>query len=139
MNKILRWEKINFIEDGCGGLIYKILDVENSELKNIEMSMCIFEPGEIAKLHYHKVMEEIYFVLEGNGEIEIDGEWLKIKKEDCIAIPVGVKHRIRNTGKQKQLKFLSINSPYWQNDDMILIGERFDMKKGDTEPVKKLI
>ena len=119
MNRILNWGKINSIEDGCGGLIYKVLDIGNSELKNIEIAMCIFKPEEISKLHYHKIIEEIYFVIDGEGEIELDGKWEKIKTEDCIAIPIGVRHRIKNVSKEKHLKFLSINSPHWEVGDMI--------------------
>ncbi len=122
MDKILNWKKINSIEDGCGGLIYKVLDIDNADLKNVEVAMCLFSPEETAELHYHKIMEEIYFILAGEGEIELDGIWSKVKEEDCIAIPVGVKHRIKNISKKKQLKFLSINSPHWQADDMIRVS-----------------
>ncbi len=118
---IINWKDKRIIEDGCGGIIYKILDTENSELRNVEISMCIFSPGEIADLHYHEVMEEIYFILEGEGEIEINDTWHKIKAEDSIAIPLKTKHRIRNTSKNNHLKFLSINSPHWRKEDMIRI------------------
>lgn len=116
---ITNWKKTNTIEDGCGGIIYKILDVDNSELKNVEIAMCVFSPGEIADLHYHEVMEEIYFFIEGEGEIELDGIWHKVKAEDAVAIPVKKKHRIRNSSIEKPLRFLSVNSPFWREDDMI--------------------
>jgi mannose-6-phosphate isomerase-like protein (cupin superfamily) len=102
------------------------LDTENSELKNVEIAMCIFRPGEIANLHYHNKMEEIYFILEGEGEIEIDGKWYAIRPEDSIAIPTGRKHRMKNTSNDRVLKFLSINSPSWQMSDMILINKVFN-------------
>lgn len=120
MAQIINWKDLNKIEDGCGGVIYKVLDVENSGLRNTEIAMCIFPPGEIANLHYHEKMEEIYFVLEGEGEIELNGEWHRIKAEDSIAIPVGIKHRMRNTSEDNILKFLSFNSPEWQQLDMII-------------------
>lgn len=120
MINIVNWKELDRIEDGCGGVIYKILDIDNSGLKNIEIAMCIFEPGEIANLHYHEKMEEIYFVLEGEGEIELNGEWHRIKAEDSIAIPVGIKHRMRNKSEDNILKFLSFNSPEWQQFDMII-------------------
>jgi mannose-6-phosphate isomerase-like protein (cupin superfamily) len=120
---IINWQVLNKIEDGCGGIVYKILDTENSELKSVEIAMCIFSPREVANLHYHKKMEEIYFILEGEGEIEIDGKWHTVKPEDSIAIPIGKKHRMKNTSNDKALKFLSINSPSWQISDMILNKE----------------
>ncbi|MDQ7786732.1 MAG: cupin domain-containing protein [Thermodesulfovibrionales bacterium] len=120
---IINWQVLNKIEDGCGGIIYKILDTENSELQNVEIALCIFSPGEIANLHYHNKLEEIYFILDGEGEIEIDGKWHRVRPEDSIAIPIGKKHRMRNTSNKKMLRFLSINSPSWQISDMILIEE----------------
>ena len=118
---IINWKNQNIIEDGCGGSIYKILDVDNSRLKSVEIAMCVFSPGEIADLHYHEVMEEIYFFIEGEGEIELDGIWHKVKVEDAVAIPVRTKHRIRNSSTESRLRFLSINSPSWTEDDMIRI------------------
>ena len=111
------------MENGCGGIIYKVLDIENSGLKGAEIAMCVFSPGEVADLHYHKVMEEIYFFIEGEGEIELDGIWHRVKAEDAVAIPVNTKHRIRNSSIEKPLRFLSINSPFWREDDMIRISK----------------
>jgi mannose-6-phosphate isomerase-like protein (cupin superfamily) len=123
MQNIVNWKSLNQIEDGCGGEIYKIFDTENSGLKNLEVAMCIFNPAEIARIHYHKKIEEIYFILEGEGSIELDGIWYPVKAEDSIAIPIGVKHRMKNVSKNNILKFLSINSPEWQASDMLQVNE----------------
>ena len=108
---------------GCGGLIYKVVDVDNSDLRNVEIAMCVFSPNEVALRHHHDRMEEIYFVLEGEGEIELNGTWRKIRAEDCVSVPIGTNHRVRNTHAEKNLRFLSINSPMWQDSDMIRTGE----------------
>lgn len=123
MEKVVNWGTLKRIEDGCGGVIYKIIDTDNSELKKVEIVMCIFSPGEIAKLHYHKKMEEIYFIIEGEGEIELDGKWFPVKAKDGIAIPTGVRHRMKNASKDKILKFLAVNSPEWQMSDMIVVDQ----------------
>lgn len=123
MERIINWKKLNHIVDGCGGVIYNIINVKNSELKKVETAMCIFAPAEIAKLHYHKKMEEIYFIIDGEGEIELDGKWYPVKSEDSISIPPGVKHRMKNSSNDKSLKFLSVNSPEWEESDMISIDD----------------
>ena len=119
---IINWAEINTIEDGCGGVIYKILDIANSGLRNVEIAMCIFSPGEMAELHYHDVMEEIYFFIEGEGQIELNDSWHKVKAEDSVPIPVKTKHRVHNTSKDKPLRFLSVNSPHWRDNDMIRVA-----------------
>lgn len=118
---VFNWKRIAEIEDGCGGIIYKIVDARNPEMNRIEMAMCVFSPGEVSRMHYHARMDELYFILDGAGEIEIDGSIELFGEEDCISIPRGKRHRITNKSENKQLRFLSINSPEWQDEDMIFV------------------
>lgn len=46
-----------------------------------------------AKVHYHKRMTEIYVVLEGEGEIELDGERFPLKPLTTVMIRPGCRHR----------------------------------------------
>ena len=43
--------------------------------------------GARTQRHYHAHTEEIYFVLEGEGELEIDGEWTRVAPGDAALIP----------------------------------------------------
>jgi mannose-6-phosphate isomerase-like protein (cupin superfamily) len=62
------------------------------------------EPGRTASLHvteikadsrthYHKKMTEFYYVLEGEGRIELDGESLPIKPGSAVMIRPLCRHR----------------------------------------------
>lgn len=46
-----------------------------------------------AKLHYHKRLTEIYYILEGAGEMELDGERHAVQPGDAILIKPGCRHR----------------------------------------------
>ena len=46
-----------------------------------------------ARLHYHKRMTEIYVVLEGEGEMELDGVRVPVKPLTAIYIKPGCRHR----------------------------------------------
>jgi mannose-6-phosphate isomerase-like protein (cupin superfamily) len=46
-----------------------------------------------AKVHYHKKMTEIYLVLEGEGQIELDGELHPLKPLTAVFIRPGCRHR----------------------------------------------
>ncbi len=46
-----------------------------------------------ARAHYHKKMTEIYLVLEGAGQIELDGECLPLKPMTTVMIRPGCRHR----------------------------------------------
>ena len=46
-----------------------------------------------ARVHYHKRMTEIYVVLEGNGEVELDGERIAVRPLSSVLIRPGCRHR----------------------------------------------
>ena len=46
-----------------------------------------------ARAHYHKVMTEIYVVLEGEGEIELDGARYPLRPFTAVYIRPGCRHR----------------------------------------------
>lgn len=46
-----------------------------------------------AKTHYHKKLTEIYYILEGEGVMELDGEEVPVKPGSSILIRPGCRHR----------------------------------------------
>ncbi|MDB6117132.1 MAG: Cupin domain protein [Verrucomicrobiaceae bacterium] len=46
-----------------------------------------------SRAHYHKVMTEIYIVLEGEGYLEADGERIPLKPMTSVMIKPGCVHR----------------------------------------------
>jgi uncharacterized cupin superfamily protein len=62
--------------------------------------------------HNHRVNEEMFYVLEGEGELRIGGERHAIRKGDFIACPPGgpeTAHQIINTGIA-ELKYLAVST-----------------------------
>jgi len=45
-----------------------------------------------AKPHYHKIATELYYVLEGEGKVVLDGEERDVCKGTMVHIPPGVVH-----------------------------------------------
>lgn len=48
--------------------------------------------------HSHKDTEEVLFVLDGEGEVWIDGKVYPFKKGDAVLFPRNSKHQTRNSG-----------------------------------------
>ncbi len=46
-----------------------------------------------ARTHYHRHHTEVYHVLDGGGEIELDGERRPLRPGVSVLIPPGVRHR----------------------------------------------
>ena len=75
-------------------------------------SLHIVKVSEESKTHYHKKMTEIYYVLEGNGQIELDGMRFDIGPGSSILIKPGCRHRA--IGK---LKLINVPIPAFDKDD----------------------
>ena len=45
-----------------------------------------------AKTHYHKISTELYYVLEGEGKVLLDGEEQEVRPGTMVHIPPGVVH-----------------------------------------------
>ncbi len=56
-------------------------------------SLHLVEIHNEARTHYHKKMTEIYLVLEGEGEMELDGQRYPVKPMTAIYIRPGCRHR----------------------------------------------
>ena len=65
-----------------------------------------------ARTHYHKRMTEIYLVLEGEGQLELDGQLVPVKPMTAIYIKPGCRHRA--IGK---LKIINIPVPSFDEGD----------------------
>lgn len=55
----------------------------------------------VKSLHSHKDVEEVLFILEGEGEAWVDGELGKFKKGDSVLFPANSKHQVKNTGNSE--------------------------------------
>jgi uncharacterized cupin superfamily protein len=70
-------------------------------------------PGKVAfPFHSHRVNEEMFFVLQGRGEIRIGDAVHPIRAGDVIACPPGgaeAAHQIRNTGGE-ELRYLAVST-----------------------------
>lgn len=73
------------------------------------------KPGETSQEHRLK-SSEVYYILEGKGEMYIDNEKEKVGAGQAIYIPPNSVQRIKNTG-MKDLAFLCIVDPAWKPED----------------------
>jgi quercetin dioxygenase-like cupin family protein len=69
-----------------------------------------YQPKGYVAPHRHKVQEQIYHVLDGEGLMELDGERTVVRRHDVIHIPPGVEHAIYNSGLI-DLVFLVVTTP----------------------------
>lgn len=81
--------------------------------KKLGYNLTVVAPGKRnCPFHNHHVEEEMFFILEGNGEVRFGDKRYPIKPGDIIACPPGgpeVAHQIINTGSV-EMRYLSIST-----------------------------
>ena len=64
-------------------------DRTNALVQNQSLAEAMVPPGSATQPHFHKLSEEFYFILEGEGTMEIDGETKIVAPGDAILINAG--------------------------------------------------
>ena len=94
-----------------GGALSKPLVMpETAGARHLDYRISMYQPMARVARHKHKVQEQVYHVLDGEGLMEIDGKAHVVRRHDVIFLPPGVEHAISNTGLV-DLVFLVITSP----------------------------
>lgn len=75
-------------------------------------SMHVVDISVESRVHYHKKMTELYYVLEGEGHMELDRERIAVQPGSAILIKPGCRHRA--VGK---LRILNIPVPAFDIED----------------------
>ena len=86
---------------------------------NYSLAQFTLEPGKRSKLHKLK-SSEIYYVLEGKGELKVDQDTIHLEKYDSVYVPPNSEQFIKNTGSEN-LRFLCIVDPAWKADDETIL------------------
>ncbi len=105
-----------------GSEIRELLAYRNSGLKNQSLAEATLPVGRATKEHYHPKTEEIYYIIQGQGLMKIEGECCDVVVGDAIAIPPGQKHKIWNTGTVP-LVLLCCCAPCYEHSDTILVED----------------
>jgi mannose-6-phosphate isomerase-like protein (cupin superfamily) len=71
-----------------------------------------------AREHYHRRSAELYYVLEGEGVVTLDGKAVAVRKGTIVHIPPGVIH-----GAKGRMRVLVVGVPDIADDDLFFPDE----------------
>ena len=74
-----------------------------------------FQPGQDFPAHYHNVMEENFYILEGKVDIVVDGKVNTLEAGQFIHIEPGEIHYVINN-YDRPIKMVSTLAPFQQSD-----------------------
>lgn len=93
-----------------GGEVVKSNEVytlkDNHDLNNLVLSSTLLYKGQQTRGHRHAGQEEVYFFVQGYGEMivgEENTQPIAVQAGDIVPIPDGAFHQVINTGDQHML------------------------------------
>jgi len=98
--------------DNCDG--WHLLKTESLSVIQEKMP-----PGTSEQLHFHKHVQQLFYVLSGTATFEINGQVVILIAKESIHIPKMAKHCIANWSEQ-DLEFLVISEPKAHGDRLNL-------------------
>jgi mannose-6-phosphate isomerase-like protein (cupin superfamily) len=99
-----------------GSTIRELFGQATTRAEKQSLAEASLPPGGSTERHYHRETEEIYFVLEGSGTMELDGEEAPLAAGDAVLIPPGAWHQITASGGGG-LRFVCCCAPPYSHDD----------------------
>jgi mannose-6-phosphate isomerase-like protein (cupin superfamily) len=91
------------------GVLKKVL-LEKADLQPGRIQMvnwAILGAGRQFARHYHEDMQEIFVIIEGEAEITVAAETVKLGRGDAVVIDAREVHQMRSTGAQ-EVTYLAI-------------------------------
>ena len=80
---------------------------------------CTLEPGQVSQAEAHKAVEEIWYFLEGRGQVwrkPCDPAVIEVFPGMSLTVPTGTHFQFRNNG-ETALRFLIVTMPPWPGKD----------------------
>ncbi|WP_040792243.1 cupin domain-containing protein [Nocardia paucivorans] len=83
-----------------GGEIRTVLSPKTVGSTSGFTGVAVLEPGERIAEHYHPYSEEFLYCVHGEIIVDLDGAAWSLAAGQGLFVPIGVRHRLRNTGTE---------------------------------------
>ena len=109
-------KQIKAFEAGDKTMIRELLHPKNDDISLAYSLAHASLPEGTSSLPHLLRGSEVYYLLEGQGRMHIDGEMKDLREGDFVYIPPGAHQHIENIGKG-ELRFLCIVAPAWSEEE----------------------
>jgi mannose-6-phosphate isomerase-like protein (cupin superfamily) len=111
----------NYKEARPWGTFENLVDKEYCKVKEI-----IIKPGQAPSYQYHHKRNETWVLVRGHGTLTLDDVETQVSAGETIQVPIGVKHRIRNT-TDEDLIFIEVQwGTYFGEDDIVRVQDDYN-------------
>lgn len=100
-----------------GSLIRELLNATHASRLGMSLAEAIVESGACTQAHHHKDCDEIYYCLEGVGELRINEKPFAFKPGSFYLLPKRALHSLR---AESRLRLLCICCPGYSHEGTVL-------------------
>jgi mannose-6-phosphate isomerase-like protein (cupin superfamily) len=86
----------------------------------------LYDAGDTVRRHYQEEQEELFFVVEGRAEMEVDGEKFEIEADDFVVVDAGPMRQIHAI---EDTEIFAVGAPNLRDDAVF----EEDLEEGGTE------
>ena len=124
----------NYKEERPWGSFEHLLEEGYCKVKRI-----VVKPNQRLSYQYHHKRSECWVVVQGEAVVTLNDKVSTYKTQEVVQIPVGMKHRVENKGKEDLIFIETQTGTYFGEDDIVRLDDDYDRikKKGSTKKVKK--
>ena len=102
-----RGEAVRLIDTGIG-------------VESLDVHMNVLQPkGPRGRVHRHSKSDNVYIVKRGEGTLTVEGKAYRIRANDVVYIPAGMKHALANLGADV-LEIFEIYAPSGRHFDFVV-------------------
>ena len=103
-----------------GALVYELDSQQERRENGVAFAYGTLSPRRQALKHFHRISDEIYYIISGNGRINLGYSVYPVSKGSAVYVPINTVHDLENT-EQEELEVLCLSIPPYQGNDFILV------------------
>ncbi len=90
--------------------------------KDVCVKRISVKPNQRVSYQSHKMRGEHWFFVQGEGKVVLNDSEHHVQPGSSVEVPIGVKHRVINTGDELDLVFIEVGTGHFDENDI----ERFE-------------
>ena len=116
--EIIKRDQVKPLMSERGETVRELASPSIASLCRHSVAEVTIAPGGCSARHYHRQAEEVYYILQGQGQMVIDDEIRLVEPGDTVIIPPPSQHLIRNVGTEELVMVVTC-APAWSPEDEI--------------------
>jgi mannose-6-phosphate isomerase-like protein (cupin superfamily) len=118
--KVIRRDEIPALDSGQGEIIRELAGLAQATAQRLSLAEVTITPNGGSREHYHRQMEEVYYLLQGQAQLTLGDEACVVGPGDSVVIPPGAGHKIVNVGTTDVVMIVAC-APAWHEDDNVFL------------------